>query len=599
MPAEPATSAGPQDARPVANRAVFWSAVFAMAAATLAAAQARMPHPDLAFYLYAAGRVLDGAVLYRDIVEINPPLIIWLNVPAVRLARLLSISDILAYRLIVSLVIGVMLLLCHRIASRIRYQGKTLGTPYLLLVLWFALFPLAGHDFGQREHLVLALLLPYLLLAVARVQGTPGPVSETLAVGMLAGVGLSLKPPFLLAWLAIEGFRRAQAKADRWRMTPELLGTLLAVACYLAAVVALTPDYFQVVAVFGPAYTRFMRRSFLDVTVLAPAAPLVLFVLLAFVAVRRSAGGARASSLSLLAAATIGAYASASLQHKGFTYHFYPAVALALTLLALIAAVPYPGTTWITRAYVRLTLVVAITTGIMTAGTTLVDALGPRHTVGDGVAEVASAVRARSDGRAVGVLSYTINSAFPLMNEAGTTLAFRFPCLWPLATSYWDSLKAGGKLRYHTPNEMGPAERFMWNAVQEDLLSARPNVLVVLRPGRDVAHNGLRRLNYVAYFGRRPELAEFFSRYQLMDRRGEYLIYERVEPGSARIGPPPSPDPGQLESPRPRAAELGIGLLDSYSRGWLALFGLLWTGALLLERCGVAVSGARDRSAPA
>ncbi len=580
--AELTATPSPPLGRLLASAPVFPAAVFAMVASTLAAAQAEAPHPDLAFYLYAAARVLDGAVLYRDIVEINPPLIIWLNVPAVLLARFLSISDILAYRLIVSLAITVILLLCHRITSRIRYQGTTLGSPYFLLVLWFTAFPLARDDFGQREHLFLALLLPYLLLAVARLHGTPGPVTETLTVGMLAGVGLSLKPPFLLAWVAIEGFRRVQASADRWRVTPELLGTLLAVAFYLAAVVALTPDYFQVVAGLGPAYTRFMRRSSIDVTLLAPAAPLVLFALLAFAALRRSTG--RAAVWSLLAAATIGAYASAAVQHKGFTYHYYPALALAFTLLALIAAVPYREDSRITRAYLRLTRVVAVTTGIMAVGTTLVDAFGSRRTEGYALSDVASVVRARSNGSPVGVLSYTINSAFPLMNEAGTTLASRFPCLWPLATSYWDSLTAGGRLRYHTPAEMERAERFMWNAVREDLLSARPSLLVVLRPGRDVAHNGLRRLNYVAYFGRRPELAEFFGSYQLIDVRGEYLIYERVEPGAMPVGPPPSPDPGQLEAPRPAAQRLGVGLLDPYSRASLVVFGLAWAGAALLER---------------
>lgn len=556
-----------------------------------------MPHPDLAFYLYAAARVLDGAVLYRDIVEINPPLIIWLNVPAVLLARLLSISDILAYRLIVSLVIGVMLVLCHRIASRIRYQGATLGTPYLILLLALALFPLARDDFGQREHLVLALLLPYLLLAAARLHGTPGPATEALAVGMLAGVGLCLKPHFLIAWLAIEGFRRAQAGGDRWGVTPELVGTLLSVGCYLATVIGFTPGYFEVVAILGPAYTRFMRRSFLDVTIMAPAAPLVLFALLAFVARRRSAGPT--ATCSLLAAAMVGAYASAALQHKGFTYHYSPALALAFTLLVSIAASPSSRQSWITGAYLRLTRVVAITVAVMTAGATLLDAFRPARAEAHALSGLAASVRARSGGKPVGVLSYTINSAFPLMNEAGTTLASRFPCLWPLATSYWDSLSAGGVLRYHAPAEMERAERFMWDAVQQDLVSASPNVLVTLRPGRDVAHNGLRRLNYVGYFGRRPEMAEFFSHYQLMERRGEYLIYQRVEPGAARIGPPPSPDPGQLESPRRGAPELGIDLLDSYSRAWLGVFVLLWTGALMLERRRVAASGARDRSAPA
>ena len=49
-----------------------------------------------------AGRVLDGARLYVDVVEINPPLVIALNAAAVWAARLLRVSEILVYRLVVT-----------------------------------------------------------------------------------------------------------------------------------------------------------------------------------------------------------------------------------------------------------------------------------------------------------------------------------------------------------------------------------------------------------------------------------------------------------------------------------------------------------------
>ncbi len=565
-----------------ANRAIFWAAVLAIVGATLAAAQTRPIHPDLAFYLYAARRVLGGAVLYRDIVEINPPLIIWFNLPAVVLARVLRLPDILAYRLIVSLVIAGLLVLGHRSADRIARPNGLRQAPYLLLVPWFILFPLAGDDFGQREHLLLALLVPYILVSVTRAEGGRVPPVEALTAGLFAGVGLALKPHFVLVWLAIEGVHRARSQGSRRRVTPELLGTLVALGVYVVAVIALTPDYFRIVGVLGPAYTTFMQRSLIDVTVLAPAAPRVLFTLLALAALRRSRE--RTPSWSLLAAATVGGFAAAALQRKGFSYHYYPALALAFTLLVAIAASTRDASTWVQRTYVHLTRSAAVTIAVIAAGTTVRDALRARAGESRALSELASAVRARSEGRPVGVLSYTINSGFPLMNEAGTTLASRFPCLWPLATSYWDSLTGGGRLRYHAPAEMRPAERFMWDAVRADLVNASPNLLIILRPGRDVPHNGLRRLNYIAYFGRHPTLAQFFENYQFVDRKGEYLMYERVRAGALPVGPHPSPHPDQLDAPVHPAPALGMGLLDSYSRAWLAVFGLVWTGMALAER---------------
>src|SRR4029077_15530714 len=150
------------------------------------------------------------------------------------------------------------------------------------------------------------------------------------------------------------------------------------------------------------------------------------------------------------------------------------------------------------------------------------------------LAELVRAVRAGAGGRAVGVLSYTMESSFPLVNYAGVELASRFPCMWPLAVSYWDPIEAGGPLRYHAVGEMAPVERYFLNAVREDLTTAQPRLLLVLRPARDAAINGQRRLHYVQYFGRDPELAALLAQYRLAGRQGEYLLYERREAGATR-----------------------------------------------------------------
>jgi len=42
---------------------------------------------DAAWFLVAAGRILDGAVLYRDIIEVNPPLGIFAALPIALTSR--------------------------------------------------------------------------------------------------------------------------------------------------------------------------------------------------------------------------------------------------------------------------------------------------------------------------------------------------------------------------------------------------------------------------------------------------------------------------------------------------------------------------------
>src|SRR5215813_700280 len=48
---------------------------------------------DAAWYLVATRRYLDGARLYVDLIEVNPPLMFWLMTPPTWLGRALGLSD--------------------------------------------------------------------------------------------------------------------------------------------------------------------------------------------------------------------------------------------------------------------------------------------------------------------------------------------------------------------------------------------------------------------------------------------------------------------------------------------------------------------------
>ena len=80
------------------RRGVFLAALCSLIGLGLLAELRTYARPDTGFLLDAAARVLDGSRLYVDVVEINPPLIVALNIPAVLVGRLLGISDILVYR---------------------------------------------------------------------------------------------------------------------------------------------------------------------------------------------------------------------------------------------------------------------------------------------------------------------------------------------------------------------------------------------------------------------------------------------------------------------------------------------------------------------
>ena len=497
--------------------------------------------------LYAAERVVDGARLYVDVVEINPPLIIALNLPAVLLARVLGISDILAYRALTIATLAGALAFADWSLRWILGPGADTLRRRLVLVLAFALFVAVGNDFGQREHLLVALALPYVLLAVGRVGGRAAPAGPALAAGVLAGVGLAIKPHFLLVWAAVEGYAVWRLRAKR--PSYEASGVAAFLALYLAGVALLTPQYFGVVQLLGPAYFGFGHDSFLHVLVMAPSAPVFYLAVLAWAALRREAK--HRDLWTVLLVALVASFVAGAAQQKGWSYHFYPSEVFALALLALtVLDVRRPLVRPVQRVYAAV--------GLAALGTSVLSSVGMsisriRHH--DPVREreraqvealMAGLRRHAPAGGSLYMLSYTIEAGFPLVNYSGVRWASRLPCLWIIEAVYQDQLRAASPLRFHRRDQMGPAERYLNDAVYEDLTRHRPDVLMVLRHARDIPENahptgGLPRL----FRAGSADRAEVLSRYRLAEEVDQYLLYVRAA----------SPDQSGT------AAELGAGPL--------------------------------------
>jgi hypothetical protein len=519
-----------------------------------------------------------GAGEASHVVDLNPPLIFALNIPIALLARATGLSDVLLYRLGTALFVGILFLYSARLLLRHVLPGDSGRARYVVLLLCFSLFGLARIDFGQREHFVLALLVSYVLLVAAESAGRRPPPGEAAVIGAMAGAAIGLKPQFALVLAVLEVFRRVKsAPAERWRPTAELAGVLGFLVVYGVAVLWLTPAYLTVASFLGSASMQYLREPFVDLLAVGPGAPLVGFVLLALLVLRR---WARAPTLvTVVAWATVACSLAAAAVGKDFRYHFYPAIGLAFVLLGLLAAdVPAGAVRLGARVYGRTSQALLATIVIVVLGWAVMEIAGgdagERHQRAE-LAELVRAVRVRAGGRPVGVLSYTIESAFPLVNYAGVGLASRFPCMWLLAVSYWEQLKTGGRLQYHAFGEMTPVERYFLDAVREDLMTAQPRLLVVLRPARDAAVNGQRRLHYVQYFGRDPALAALLAEYRLTDRQGEYLLYERREAAAASADAP-SAAPGTQDVIRTEFKDVRLGRLDRESVVGLAVFAACW-----------------------
>ena len=559
------------------SRGLFLAAIGLMIALGLAGELRSYAVSDTGFLLDEAARVLSGERLYAHLVDMNPPLTVGINMAAVLGARVLGISEILAYRLgcIAAMLAGLALVVW--LLRRLLPDDIVLRRGTILLLV-FVLFNLTGQDFGEREHLLLLLTLPYLLLTAARATGLQIPTPLALVIGLLAAAGMSIKPHFVVLWPAIEAYLRLTRKVSRRAIPPETAAIAIFLGLYGIVMLVWAPAYLELARRLAGVYTRFLYIPFWQMVVVGRGALLTLLAALTYAALRRDAR--HRALLDVFALGALVSLLAAAGQQKEFRYHFYPSFALAIVLLGMIALdTRAVARDWVRRVYRVVTVSVLVTAVVAVSAQNLASAMGLIRGVEQVQLErLLPVVRPLAAGHKVYVLSYHISSAYPLINYSGARSASRFPQLWMLPAEYMDQLTADGPLRYRSPSEMSPSERFLNQAVFEDLRDQRPKVLIILQSARDVPINGFRRLDYVAYFRRDPRIAAQLDRYQLAADLGDYLVYERIPEAQALAASPPTVQPQTRDL-------LQAGPADE-ARGWIrnpvfALVLVVFSGSVL------------------
>ncbi|HEX3235434.1 MAG TPA: hypothetical protein VHR41_14640 [Gemmatimonadales bacterium] len=492
------------------------------------------PSPDVAFYMFGAQRVLQGSRLYRDLIDLNPPLIFWLNIPPALMAGALHLSPLAVYRFSVTLVLISVLAVSQDSLRRICQDSGELSRASINAMLVFALLALPGEAFGQREHLMFALALPYILCVVAQAS-SPEPVRSGWLIGLLAGIGFSLKPYFLILWVVLEVWLRRKAPATRLARS-ELLATALVVLAYGLAVCFLTPEYFTVVRVLGEAYRKYMSLPVVSTLVVGEGSTIPLLTLLVYATVsRRAANPVLVQALALALASLL---LAAALQQKGWWYHFYPSSAVSVVLLGIMVIRARAARARFASGVYGLTAAAALAflciTTVVRSVSVALHPFAEDVTRYPGFHELLALVRQRAPGGTLMIWSFNIRSAFPLVTLSGARWGSRFPSMWLVPASYWDAMPKPGPARFRPLSERSAAERLLDSAMVTDMRSHPPEMLLILSPSRDSGANGFERLDLRSYFAMDPEIAQMLTCYRYVELIGVHEVYQRSDAGACR-----------------------------------------------------------------
>ncbi|WP_260597652.1 hypothetical protein [Sphingomonas endolithica] len=281
---------------------------------------------DVSWLITVAERVSDGAMLYRDVEEVNPPASILLYMPFVAVARAVGMRVEPVTVGLCILLVALSLIQAGRLLDRsVRMSGG------LVAYAAFVLLVLPADLFAQREHIALAAGLPMLALMVARADGRSISRADACIAGCSAGLMIAIKPHLALsllpvaAWLVVQRSSFKNALGVEW--------TALALTCvgYAAVVLFAFPQYLQHMLpllrlVYLPARNTWANLLTGPVVVIPAAAAIITFWL--------SRGSpSKPSTVALLAAG--GFVLAALVQGKGYLNHGYPGVAMALLAVAL------------------------------------------------------------------------------------------------------------------------------------------------------------------------------------------------------------------------------------------------------------------------
>lgn len=293
-----------------------------------------VPVPDVTWLQIAAQRALHHQQLYRQVLEVNPPLSVFIYAPALLLADRVGLQPEAATAALCVLAIVVSLALSGAILRPMTGSDPVRGWK-LAAAGAFVLGVMPAAAFGQREHLATIALLPFLAVTAMRADLRRPHWLPAILAGLGLGVALALKPHFaaIVVLPALWAWRKG---AFRPLVQPEYWAGALTLGGFAIAVLARFPDYANDIV-------PLLRDVYLPIR--AP-----LWQLLVLPAIPLAAGAALAALLMrldprLLAApmlAALGGAVAFLAQGKGWPYHAYPMLAFAaLGLLGSAAMTPW------------------------------------------------------------------------------------------------------------------------------------------------------------------------------------------------------------------------------------------------------------------
>ncbi len=473
---------------------------------------------DASWYLIATDRFLDGADLYTEIFEINPPLAFYLTVPPVAAARTFGSDPTTAYFLY-CVAIGLLssLWTLHILGKADLPNRDRRALFYAIIVAQFVL-PIA--EFGQREHLMLLLAMPFFISQIFRSRLPRPGTSEQIALGITASLGLLLKPYFLLIPAAIGLMRLWQERDLKIFVDPAYLALAGATILYLTFIVVAQTAYLALVI---PMAIHVYDAYGMDAAGVVSRPELLGLALMAIVIWR--SGLVSGKGLQVLVAASIGAAMAYLFQFKGWNYHILPLSAFLLVGAAWVAVSRLETIRRDALVAVSIALLVITTLGVQLVR-------GPYESP----TKTSFEQSVGSEDQSILILSTNVWASFPFVNEVSGKWASRYPAQWLIPGAYNRLAQGDCGSEGVACSELEGVLDFARNSIIEDIEQFQPDLIFVDEREEKSYFRSL-DFDYFEFLAADARFEEIRPCYERVGEAIEYGVYSNScrRPASDRV----------------------------------------------------------------
>jgi hypothetical protein len=460
---------------------------------------------DVAWQLWIAGRIHSGAHLYRDIIEVNPPLWFWMAIPIERIATLLHLPIVAVLILAIGILVVMALAATNRLLENLTPERR-------MPLLAFAALTLEAMPWthtGQREQIVLIGALPYAALIAARAERRPVPAVRAVLIGVGAALGFALKHYFLITPALLELWLLFRLGRAYRPSRPEVLAMAACGAAYALAILLFARDWVKDILpllrlAYGATGAPALRYLF---------GPFALTALVIFgICAARYRSLASAPFGAALMVAASGFAAAYFIQAKGWPYHAIPMLGCGSLALAFLFTEPQ-GLPRRMRLIVPALLALPL---FLAADDELHPALPSPDLLG--------ATSGLNRGDSVAFL--TTEPALPW--SVTLQQGYRFPSRY---MGYWmmNAIIRNERLKDPDPQLTALGRQIVTETVQ-DYRCAPPRRIIVWRP-----RGGDDGFDILPFFLRDPAFGQLLSHYRVLGRTS-LETYEQVSPLPPPLG---------------------------------------------------------------